>query len=178
MPNWCYNSLEIYKNEDGQKLIDAFVGGKPFETLMPCPQELHVTAGFFGEGTEEQKKMDALYASNKEKYGFQHWYDWCWAKWGVKWDASDIDVSDHDDSDTVMIHYQTPWNDAGGFFQHVAEILPKAIFVNEYSEEGCAFAGYNLNGVNGYQEESWEVHEAPRIEDLIEELDEETKSSV
>jgi len=178
MPNWCYNSVEIYKNEDGQKLIDAFVGGKPFETLMPCPAELHVTAGFFGEGTEEQKKMEELYASNKEKYGFQHWYDWCWAKWGVKWDASDIDVTDHPESDTVLIHYQTAWNDAGGFFQHVAEILPKAIFVNEYSEEGCAFAGYNLNGVNGYQEESWEVHEAPRIEDLIEELDEETKSSV
>lgn len=178
MPNWCYNSIEIYKNEDGQKLIDAFVGGKPFETLMPCPAELHVTAGFFGEGTEEQKKMEELYALNKEKYGFQHWYDWCWAKWGVKWDASDIDVTDHPDSETVMIHYQTAWNDAGGFFQHVAEILPNAIFVNEYSEEGCAFAGYNLNGVNGYQEESWELHEAPRIEDLIEELDEETKSSV
>jgi hypothetical protein len=178
MPNWCFNSLEVYKNEDGQKLIDAFVGGKPFETLMPCPEELRVTAGFFGEGTEEQKKMEEAYALNKEKYGFQHWYDWCWGKWGVKWDAREIDVADHDDSNTVMIHYETPWNDAGGFFRHVSEILPKVIFVNEYTEEGCAFEGYNLNGVNGYQAESWETSSAPYIGDLIQEVEEQDKSSV
>jgi hypothetical protein len=57
MPNWCYNSLEISKKtEDGQKLIDAFVGGTPFKTLMPCPDELNIEAGFFGDGTEEQKR--------------------------------------------------------------------------------------------------------------------------
>jgi hypothetical protein len=174
MPNWCFNSLEISKKtEDGQKLIDAFVGGSPFKTLMPYPAELDVTAGFFGEGTEEQKKMEALYASNKEKYGFQHWYDWCWAKWGVKWDASSIDISDNPECDYVMIHYETPWNDADGFFAYVAETLPNAIFVNEFSEEGCAFEGYISNDPkNGYQREVWDAHEAPRIEDLVENLQE------
>lgn len=172
MPNWCFNSLEVYKNEDGQKLIDAFAGGKPFETLMPCPKELQITAGFFGEGTEEQKKMDELYASNKEKYGFAHWYDWCWAKWGVKWDARDIDIDDHPESKTVSIRFETPWNDPEGFFEHVTEILPNAIFVNEFSEEGCSFEGYNAGTVNGYQRECWDVGCAPDIGCLIDDLEE------
>ena len=56
MPNWCYNSLEVYKNEDGQKLIDAFVGGKPFETLMPCPADLKVEAGFLVRARKSRKR--------------------------------------------------------------------------------------------------------------------------
>ena len=67
MPNWCFNTLSVNAtNEAGKKLVEAFrpkykyedsndLYARPFQDLLPCPEELHCDAGFFGEGTDKEK---------------------------------------------------------------------------------------------------------------------------
>lgn len=92
MPNWCYNNLTIDGNTKGGKILaeafrpkypceDGTLDANPFQDLMPIPEDLRIEAGYFGDGTEKNNEMQDRYARNKEKYGHQHWYDWCIANW-------------------------------------------------------------------------------------------------
>ena len=133
MPNWCYNRLCIDTTTEGGKILAAaFKPSKvddrgnlystPFQDLRPCPEDLHITATC-GNGIdpELQKKYDA----NIEKYGFAHWYEWCWKNWGVKWDAR---VEDYDDSDpeSTYVYFETPWGAPIEFFRHFSDEHPDA----------------------------------------------------
>ena len=167
MPNWCYNRLIIDTTTDSGKLIaKAFIPSKrgedgnlyatPFQDLMPCPEELRIEAGFYGEDTEKQKEMDAIYKANKEKYGYQHWYDWCYAKWGVKWDARVEDWEDEDPAETY-IYFETPWGAPIDFFRYLSEQYPDARFEDEYDEEGMQFEGKVGVSDIGFFDESWDM---------------------
>jgi hypothetical protein len=169
MPNWCYNRMYINTtNESGKILAAAFKPSKvddegrlyatPFQDLMPCPEELHCEAGFFGNGSEKAEEMQKLYAANKEKYGYAHWYDWQIAHWGVKWDAR---VEDYDDSDPdeTSVYFETPWGAPTEFFRHFSEKYPDARYEDEYDEEGMQFEGKVGMSDVGFFDESWDTAE-------------------
>jgi hypothetical protein len=174
MPNWCYNRLCINTtNESGKILAAAFKPSKeaedgtlyatPFQDLRPCPEELHCDAGFFGEGTDKEKKMLAIYAANKAKHGYAHWYDWQIAKWGTKWDAR---VEDFDDSDPeeTYVYFETPWGAPIEFFQYFSEKYPDARYEDEYDEEGMQFEGRVGMSDIGFFDESWDMEEKDVLE--------------
>jgi len=178
MPNWCSNSLEISKHtESGIKLIDAFrenhvdEHGKkfstPFTDLFPTPSELmNVPADHRGESPE--------HLANKAKYGHADWYGWRLANWGTKWDACETYIS-HEDDDSVVVIFETAWSPPTELLAWYAQQNPDVVFVNEFSEEGCCFAGYDCNSASGFDSQCWELHSAPRFEDLMEEIPETEK---
>jgi hypothetical protein len=173
MPNWCFNTLSVNAtNEAGKKLVEAFrpkykyedsngLYARPFQDLMPCPEELHCDAGFFGEGTEKEKEMLALYASNKAKHGYAHWYDWQIANWGTKWDARVEDFQDDDPTD-VLIYFDTAWSPPIDFLRWYCEKHPDVVLSLTYDEEGMQFEGKATNDPEtGFRDECWE----PEVEE-------------
>lgn len=176
MPNWCYNRMSIDTTTQGGKILaEAFTPSKrdedgnlyatPFQDLMPCPEELQIEAGFFGNDTEKHNEMQAIYKANKEKHGYEHWYDWQVAKWGVKWDAR---VEDFDDSDPEQfyVYFETPWGAPIEFFRGFSEMYPDARFEDEYDEEGMQFEGKVGMSDIGFFDESWDMEEQEHEEFL------------
>ena len=168
MPNWCFNTLTIDTTTEGGKVLaEAFrpkykyedsddLYARPFQDLMPCPDELHVDAGFFGKDTDKDKEMQALYKANKAKYGYEHWYDWQIGNWGTKWDARVEDFDDDKPSD-VMVYFDTAWSPPTEFFKFFADKYPDARFENEYNEEGMQFEGRVGQSDLGFFDESWDT---------------------
>jgi len=159
MPNWCFNKLCIDTTTEGGKILaEAFrpkykdekghLYARPFTDLMPCPEELRIDA-HCGDLSEQQK-------ANKEKYGYTDWYEWCWANWGVKWDAR---VEDFDDSNAeeIYVYFETPWNAPDEFFENFAKKYPEARFEDEYDEEGMQFEGRVGQSDIGFFKECWDM---------------------
>ena len=167
MPNWCFNTLTIDTTTEGGKVLaEAFrpkykyedsddLYARPFQDLMPCPDELHITAGYSGD-KEKQAELEALYEANKAKYGHPHWYDWQIANWGTKWDARVEDFDDDKPTD-VMIYFDTAWSPPIEFFKFFADKYPDARFENEYNEEGMQFEGRVGQSDLGFFDESWDT---------------------
>jgi hypothetical protein len=175
MPNWCFNRLVVdTTNESGKILAEAFRPkydreedgrvikndyAKPFGDLMPCPEELQIEAGYFGKGSAKDEEMQQLYASNKEKFGYAHWYDWQIASWGTKWDARVEDFQD-DDPEEFYIYFETAWSPPIEFFRWFSEKYPDVSFENEYDEEGMSFEGKCSNSADcGFHDECWDIEE-------------------
>jgi len=175
MPNWCFNRMVVdTTNESGRKLAEAFRPkydreddgrvfkndyARPFNDLMPCPEELQIEAGYFGKGSAKDEEMQQLYASNKEKFGYANWYDWQIANWGTKWDARVEDFQD-DDPKEVYIYFETAWSPPVEFLKWYSELHPDVIFDNEYDEEGCFFEGKTSNHPDrGFYDNCWEPEE-------------------
>jgi hypothetical protein len=168
MPNWCFNRLIVdTTNESGKLLAEAFrpkykdeqghLYARPFNDLMPIPEELNVESGFFGAGTDKQKEMDAIYAANKAKYGHDSWYSWCVSNWGTKWDARVEDIVD-DDPEDVSIYFDTAWSPPTDFLRWFSEQHPDVIFECEYDEEGMSFEGKTSHHPDcGFHDECWEL---------------------
>lgn len=172
MPNWCYNRLTIDTTTEGGKILaNAFKPTKiddqgrlyatPFQDLLPCPDDLQVEAGFFGNDTEKSKEMDAIYKANIEKHGHAHWYDWRYANWGVKWDANVEEWDDQylDKDNEIYVCFETPWGAPIEFFKAFSEKYPDARFEDEYDEEGMQFEGRVGMSDVGFFEESWDMEQ-------------------
>jgi hypothetical protein len=187
MPNWCYNNLTIDGTTKGGKILaDAFrpkykdedgnLFANPFQDLMPIPEDLQIEAGYFGDGTDKNNEMQERYARNKEKYGHQHWYDWCIANWGTKWDARVEDFNAKNIND-ICVYFETAWSPPLDFLSWFCEQHPDTVFSMHYDEEGCFFEGecYH-NPDDGFNDDCWTP--VSRVEDESDlELDTELEKS-
>ena len=166
MPNWCYNRMTINTTtEGGKKLAKAFepkyedeeskfLHAKPFQDLLPCPQELLDTPATFSS-----EKMPDHEVKNVEKYGHANWYSWRVANWGTKWDAR---VEDFDDSDPnqAYVYFETAWSPPVEFMKWFVSQHPDAYFRNEYDEEGMHFEGVTENSKkDGFVDECFDMEE-------------------
>jgi hypothetical protein len=139
---------QIYKEQEA----------RPFNDLMPCPEELHITATS-GNGVDAQLKEK--YEANKAKYGHAHWYDWQIANWGTKWDAR-VEDFQIDDPKEVYVYFETAWSPPVEFLKWFSELHPDVIFENEYDEEGCFFEGKTSHDPDfGFTDECWEPKQEP-----------------
>jgi len=123
MPNWCYNTLEVYgSKEDRKRFVDAVTtsDGWRLANLVPMPVELEGTesptpsspephenwAKLLANGEISQEWHDELVARNIARYeagkvakaatGYTDWYDWANSVWGTKWGDCDTELSDYD----------------------------------------------------------------------------------
>lgn len=113
MPNWCENVLEI-SHEDPRmmdRLEQASARGRILTEFIPCPSELHITAGRSGNALE-QTKIELQEQFNLKKFGHKNWYDWQVEKWGTKWDIGDKDGGqfDRDTPTQARIVFESAWS--------------------------------------------------------------------
>ena len=153
MPNWCSNVVTFAHDDynELQKVVAAFNKGQLFNTFVPCPEELHITAGTVGpKDSPEQMELEARAAANLEKYGFANWYDWNVANWGTKWDSSGegFDSVGLTEGDTeVTLTFDTAWSPPIAFFERMVDDHGFSIKAYYY-EPGMAFCGLYEDGVD------------------------------
>ena len=111
MPNWCYNRITVYGNEQTEKIKEVekiFESKTPFNDIFPQPDWKN-TPNEFGELPKlEQHKNPETGEVIWETYNFpdgkndDRWYHWCIENWGTKWEA-DITGFEVQDYDTLEI---------------------------------------------------------------------------
>lgn len=114
MPNWSYNTLSVEgdKDEVTNFVATAKLGDREldFNNFIKMPEELANTEQVHYNDPDLKAKQEALYASNKKKYGFGSWYDWAIENWGTKWNAGDIELDIQDKGKTAFYTFQTAWD--------------------------------------------------------------------
>lgn len=142
MPNHCANTLKMTAaTPEALVLLGelrhqlTLEDKKIFQTIHPCPDELmNATASF---------NPDEAHNTNREKYGYAHWYEFCVAEWGTKWDAYEIDILE-DTNYSITISFDTAWAPPTGIY---AILMNKGFSVEAtFVEQGCDFIGYWVNG--------------------------------
>ena len=162
MPNWCYNSIDIYgESSELQKFVEAtkIVGedgitGYGLSQLFPIPQELVDTTSGWHSDPDEQAKQTAKEEANLAKYGYKDWYDWACDpdNWGTKWGDSDFDWTNLDSENLkleptdvcISAYYQTAWSPADGLIRNISAKFPSLTFSVVSTEESDAFACYSI----------------------------------
>lgn len=159
MPNWCSNSLCL-QHED-PKMIDravkAYNEGRLLDEFVPVPEELQETiSGSVGDPVE-QELLEARRASNKKKYGYADWYDFCCGEWGTKWDVGSegADADTSPDGKVMSVYFDSAWAPPIAAYEKLQDL---GFQVNAYYyESGMAYAGmydecgdsyYDLSGMD------------------------------
>jgi hypothetical protein len=170
MPNWCNNTVEI-RHEDPvmlERVRTAFNNGALLAEFIPVPEELQITAGRTNNPDENQKIVDAE-ESNREKYGYSNWYDFCVNEWGTKWDVGGDGAVPHDIDGGIMISFDSAWSPPIAAYEKLTEMgFEIRAF---YHESGMCFAGIWEDGFDDYYEFS-DMNALEVADTLPEELDE------
>lgn len=107
MPNWCMNTLELTHSnvEMIERAKSSFEKGTFLNEFIPMPKELQ---GTISPPREEDAEVNAIL---KARYGWDNWYDWCSANWGVKWDVGEPGnfFSDPEHPNHLILHFDSPW---------------------------------------------------------------------
>ena len=147
MPNWCYNRVTAYGDEDKLKKIEKIFESKtPFNDIFPMPDWKN-TPNEKGQlpKIEQHKGKDGEVIF--ETYNFpdgrndDRWYDWRLQHWDTKWEASEIEF-ECDDSEILTVTFDTAWSPPEGVIRKLREKFPDVSFSCFYDEPGMESAGY------------------------------------
>jgi hypothetical protein len=199
MPNWCENTLNISGPKEPLKsfvdkaegptqtyndYISASWGAfdevrvkiiasqvpKPgevsplsFHALCPVPEDFRR----FPYDDRQAAKLRAI-VGDSTGYGG---YNWEARNWGVKWGASDVNLTvdrgiPDEHNSLVTYEFSTPWGPPSILLDKVSKDFPDLNFELIYREEGMGFEGH-MEWKSGKMtvEESWEIEEGEDYQD-------------
>ena len=148
MPNWCYNRVTAYGNEDKiEEVKKIFESKTPFNDIFPQPDWKN-TPNENGELPKlEQHKHPKTGEVIWETYNFpdgtndDRWYSWCVDNWDTKWEASEVEL-DYEDSEILRVEFNTAWSPPEGVMRKLREKFPDVSFSCFFDEPGMEAAGY------------------------------------
>ena len=153
MPNWCYNRITVYADEDTadklEELKEIFENPQPFNTLFPQPDWKN-TPNSKGELPKKEQMKNPDGSILWETYNFpdgkndDRWYHWCIDNWGTKWDMCDKFTADIDEG-WAEFGFNTAWGPPQGIYEKITEDFPDVGVSWFYDEPGMEFAGYLPN---------------------------------
>ena len=161
MPNWCNNTVEIYHEDPAmlERVRSAFKNGRLLDEFIPVPKELQIVAGRVGDDNDpKQIELEAQEKSNREKFGYATWYDFCVNEWGTKWDIGGDGAEAQDIPNGLMLTFDSAWSPPCDAY---AKLNEQGFSIRAmYYEPGMAFAGiwedgddqfYEYGGLNSEQ---------------------------
>jgi hypothetical protein len=170
MPNWCNNTLTLTHEDPAMitRAKEALDRGEFLNEFIPVPEQLQIVAGCVGD-PEEQAKLEADTARNREELGYGNWYDFCVGEWGTKWDVGGDGQTDiHPDGKMLHTTFDSAWSPPVNAYDKLVEL---GFGVNAmYYEGGMGYAG--AYDEYGDQEINLEGMSADDIEREHPELDE------
>jgi hypothetical protein len=132
MPNHVIHRLYIHG--DNQQEVKSFIRGEAaidFNRIIPMPEDLNDTPAPTPMKTEEDiKKHHEL----MQKYGVSNWYDWRLSNWNTKWNAYNIEETEH------YIQFQTAWSTPLAVIEKLSLLFPENTFEVSFADEDL---GYN-----------------------------------
>lgn len=155
--------IDAYRYED-----EANTRKFSFQTIIPMPESLEIESGsrtvwgmeyvkngnvpnewmkkWSKEEIDRVAELGKKALENIRKFGYKDWYDWRLAKWGTKWDAYEIDVSEEESS--INLSFQTAWSTPFEAMKELSRQFPKLTVYVQYADEdlGCNCGTYLLKG--------------------------------
>ena len=189
MPNWCNNTITITHPDPVklEALAAAVREGKFCNFIHPVPEDLHITAG--REGSDDDPKQIALEAkekSNREKYGYANWYDFCVNEWGTKWDVDAYEGEDVKVEDgKLSFGFDSAWAPPINLYEKMFEQgynlkafywEPGMCFCGKFDADGDDYYDYsNMKAAELREEIDPELDEVMAITEGLEQWEEENK---
>ena len=141
MPNWVYNGLTI-EGPKSSVLKLKYEVGKPIyvPVLNWETNELEVKLN----ENPVFSYWNIIAPTDLETYPMQQsengndWYKWNIANWGVKWDASNVELQDEaPNGESYAIHYtfESPWGIPDEALITLSSQYPDLLFTLEFEEE-------------------------------------------
>ena len=113
-----------------------------FAEFVPVPQALVDTVAGSHSDADEQAALEAQSKANREKYGYDNWYDFCCGEWGCKWD---VDAEIHLATETsIDLSFDSAWAPPTAWYSKMMEL---GFEVDAYYyEPGMGFCGHWWDG--------------------------------
>lgn len=168
MPNWCSNRVTVWSdNTSDMQEFKELVKGRgentqafSFDSILPMPEELRSVQSPVSIRTKEEiEEYKQKHSDNRvmletlpitqedsdrfdAKYGDNNWYDWCCNNWGVKWDCSDVDISEEYADLELRYTFDTPWGPPEEIHTYLKARFPEIHIQWFWDEPGMEEAGY------------------------------------
>lgn len=91
--------------------------------------------------------LGLIYTLNKKHYGHSNWYDWCWDKWGTKWNACDVWWGSN------CVEFETAWEGIKDLLFLFAT-QNNIQFNYKYADENI---GYNLGDMDFVMDDKYNI---------------------
>ena len=150
MPNWCYNRVTAYANDEHNEKLEEvkkiFESKTPFNDLFPMPDWKN-TPNENGELPILKQEFNKDGSLFYETYNFpdgkndDRWQHWCVDNWDTKWEP-DMHGIEYEDDSILAITFNTAWSPPEGVIAKLREKFPELTFQCFYDEPGCEIAGY------------------------------------
>ena len=147
-----------------------------YDEWVNDPTNEHWTAERVEEARIRHNEAVALAEQAHAETGYQNWWDWQLANWGIKWGDCDTIIQDelfdneNDNTVNVTLVYQTPWGPfSDKFFENISGLFGGLTISNVYEEPGMCFAGGNTyhNGkTTSSIETNYDMPEVPEGDDV------------
>ncbi|MFQ6611083.1 MAG: hypothetical protein ACE5D7_09845 [Fidelibacterota bacterium] len=154
MPNQTTNQLKIEGSLDSLYKLQNFVKGEEqcfsCNSILPMPKELEGTIkGSNPDKINDKERRREL----REKYGYDNWYDWQVANWGVKWGVYSLDdepLTWDNGENSLSVEFYSPWSPPFPVIALLAKMYPELRFTLDYFDEGWGYAGQTVwtNGMD------------------------------
>lgn len=134
MPNWTSNSITINGHARTVGKVEVLLKSKTddeplcLNNLIPCPEELL---------KDDWQSDKAVAAANVAKYGYEGWYDWRIAKWGTKWEVSQVQFSKT--KGEISYGFDSAWAPITEWVIALSKRFPSLTITHEYHEEAGLF---------------------------------------
>lgn len=141
MPNWVFNSLVITGDEDSIAEVKAQLAqpheDQHYDFMTESLQTVVRNEPLSFWNIIKPADLDAYHdAKDKPQTGEDHWYNWNYRNWGVKWNASDVYFVEESEEPTSLCYtFSTPWGVADAAMTSLSEQYPTLTFELEYEEE-------------------------------------------
>jgi len=146
MPNWVYNTLLIEAEPQVIAKIKTQLSASYETKYQKFPSDEWITEtvqedlSFWNIIRPPTDKMDEYHGThgyaNGEKQGDTefNWYNWNISNWGVKWDASEPELVEADET-SLQYQFNTPWGVAEEALTALSEQYPDVKFILDFEEE-------------------------------------------
>lgn len=166
MPNWVSNNLtvtgdvdmlELFKQRISspyQLVVEKYEANKP---TVRVPEVIEPVFSFWNIVKPPKDKLGLYHSSaNGKEDKVWNWYHWNVTNWGVKWDASDAEIT-NDTETEISYRFETPWGSASQVIELASRLYPELKFNLDYEEEQGW--GAEINYTNGKVEvvREWDI---------------------
>lgn len=145
------DAQDVYENKiyEAKKALSELKDGTSDFTIPKASAETPLTVPVLNK--RSFSVVGEMMRANILNYGSSTWYNWCRKNWGTKWDASDVEFRQEENSHAISLSFQTAWSVPMPIIEAMSKMYPKLEFNGEYADEniGSNCGRFTLQNGNG-----------------------------